>query len=106
MEMVLAFQNPSNRCIYFQEKLVSINNVTFKALCELNRNCLRSAGAEDLSDRCRNSASKVKISKRSGVKVTSLIVKLPKTWFEPRFSNDAFKPVNPSGTKLTQRASG
>jgi hypothetical protein len=36
MEMVLALQNPSNRYTYSQEKLVSINNVTFKALCELN----------------------------------------------------------------------
>jgi len=36
MEMVLALQNPSNRCTSSQEKLVSINNVTFKALCELN----------------------------------------------------------------------
>jgi hypothetical protein len=54
-------------------------------VCVLNRNCPRSVGAEDLSDRRKKSASKVKISKRSGVKVTSLIVKLPKTWFEPQF---------------------
>jgi len=28
--------NPSNRCTYSQERLVNINKVTFKALCELN----------------------------------------------------------------------